>query len=141
MTKAELTTAILGNIRSPWDSCTDAEIATIDPLSIEDATKYLAELRQNEDAADLEPDERLPKEVTPDLFMEVFNCEIRRCRHSIETAKEKNVENMVKITFLMIEEGVTYDVTVPEEMVVRIIWMNVGPGIVLTDIEQKGVTA
>ena len=48
---------------------------------------------------------------------------------------------MVNLTFLLIEEGRTYDVCVPAEEVVQTIWLHLGPGIVLTGIAQKGVTA
>lgn len=48
---------------------------------------------------------------------------------------------MVKLTFLLVEEGITYDVTCSPDEVVATIWVNLaGPGVVMTDIEQKGVT-
>ena len=49
---------------------------------------------------------------------------------------------MVKLTFLLVEEGRTFEVTCSPDEVVATIWVNlIGPGVVLTDIEQKGVTA
>ena len=47
---------------------------------------------------------------------------------------------MVKLTFLIVEAGHTYDVTCSTEELVQIIWMNLQSGIVLIHIEQKGVT-
>ena len=41
----------------------------------------LKDLRDNEDAADLEPEERLPEDVTPELVMLAYNCLIRARKH------------------------------------------------------------
>lgn len=83
MTKAELTTAILERLHDPYDTIPDADIATLDFLTLDQAKEYLADLRRDEDAAELDQDERLPQEVTPELYMEVWNCDIRRCRYSV----------------------------------------------------------
>lgn len=83
MTKAELATALLDYLRDPYDSQCDADVATNDFINLDQAAEYLADLRRDEDAAELEPDERVPQEVTPELYMEVWNCEIRRCRHDL----------------------------------------------------------
>lgn len=82
MTKAELTAKILDAITDPWNDC-DADIATCDYINLTEATSYLADIRRDEDSADLEPDERLPEEVTPSMLMEVFNCDIKRARHEM----------------------------------------------------------
>ena len=87
MTKSELTSALLDRLRDPWDSVCDEDIATLDFISIDQATEYLAELRKEEDDDELEQDERLPQEVTPALYMEVFNCEICRCRHDVRVER------------------------------------------------------
>ena len=47
---------------------------------------------------------------------------------------------MITLTFLLVEEGRTYDVSVPQEELVATIWQNLQEGIVLTDIAQEGVT-
>ena len=78
MTKAELTTAILERLHDPYDTMPDADIATLDFLTLDQAKEYLADLRRDEVAAELDQDERLPQEVTPELYMEVWNCDIRR---------------------------------------------------------------
>lgn len=83
MTKSELVTALLDHLRDPYDTQCDADIATLDFIDLDQAAGYLADLRRDEDAAELEPDERVPQEVTPELYMEVWNCEIRRCRHDL----------------------------------------------------------
>ena len=83
MTKAELTTAILERLHDPYDTVPDADTATLDFLTLDQAKEYLADLRRDEDAAELDQDERLPQEVTPELYMEVWNCDIRRCRYSV----------------------------------------------------------
>ena len=58
-----------------------ADIATCKKIDIDHARMYLSELRANEDAAELTPDERVPAEVTPKLYMEAFNCYVEKCRH------------------------------------------------------------
>ena len=83
MTKSDLTIALLERLRDPFDTQCDADIATLDFLNVDEAAGYLADLRRDEDAAELDQDERLPQEVTPELYMEVWNCEIRRCRHDL----------------------------------------------------------
>jgi len=90
MTKIELTSALLDYLRDPYDSVCDEDIAALDFLTLDEARGYLADLRRDEDAADLEPDERLPQEVTPELYMEVFNCEISRCRHNLKVEQLAN---------------------------------------------------
>jgi len=142
MTKTELTTAILERLHDPYDSVPDEDIADLGFLTLDQAKEYLADLRRDEDAADLEPDERLPQEVTPELYMEVWNCDIRRCRHAVQQEEPtKPAEPAVVITFLMVAEGRAYDVTCAPEEVVPTIWLNLTPGTVLTHIKQDGVTA
>ena len=51
-------------------------------ITLEEATTYLSERRAME-IKDLEPSERLPEEVTPRLYMEAFNCYIRKCKYDI----------------------------------------------------------
>ena len=51
-------------------------------ITLEEATTYLSERRAME-IKDLEPSERLPEEVTPRLYMEAFNCYIRKCKYDV----------------------------------------------------------
>ena len=145
MTKLELTAAILERLHDPDDSVPDEDIATLDFLTLDQAEEYLADLRRDENAADLEPDERLPQEVTPELYMEVWNCDIRRARHAVQEAepvKPAEHDNDVTLTFLMIKDGIAFNVTCKPEEVVPTIWVNlIAPGVVLTNVKQKGVTA
>ena len=55
-------------------------------ITIDEARTYLAERRDME-KADLEPDEWLPEEVTPELYMEACNCYTRRCRHEVQVKR------------------------------------------------------
>lgn len=76
MTKAELIERIVDALIDPWtDDPNDYLNAT--PIDIEYAKVMLKDLRDNEDDADLEQDERLPEEVTPELVMIAYNCLIR----------------------------------------------------------------
>ena len=52
------------------------------PITLAEAKSYLNELRANE-KTDLEPEEWLPAEITPALYMEAFNCYLRRCRYEV----------------------------------------------------------
>lgn len=80
MTKAEIIERIVDSF---WDfSSEDPEnYLDMDPITLDEATMYLEEARGNERAADLEPDECLPAETTPELYMEAENCYIRMMRH------------------------------------------------------------
>ena len=80
MTKIELTEKILDAITDPWNEC-PLDYEDLTPLNLEEATGYLAELRRDEDLANLDADERVPDEVTPELYMEVFNCHLRAMKH------------------------------------------------------------
>lgn len=80
MNKIELTERIMDAIIDPW-TMDVSDMYESDLLTIEQATGYLAELRRDEESAELEEDERLPKEVTPELYMEVYNCMVRSARH------------------------------------------------------------
>lgn len=76
MTKAELIERIVDALIDPWtDDPNDYLNATT--IDIEYAKVMLKDLRDNEDDADLEQDERLPEEVTPELVMIAYNCLIR----------------------------------------------------------------
>lgn len=76
MTKAELMTRIIDAMVDPWTDCPD-DYLTSTPIDIHEATDLLAQLREDEDSMDLEPDERVPQEATPALIMEAYNCLIR----------------------------------------------------------------
>lgn len=58
------------------------DTAYADELTLPEARTYLSELRANE-KSNLEPNEWLPAEVTPELYMEAFNCYLRRCRYDV----------------------------------------------------------
>lgn len=80
MTKAELIEKIVDAMIDPWtDNPEDYMDAT--PIDIEYAHVMLKDLRDNEDAAELEPEERLPEDVTPELVMLAYNCLIRARKH------------------------------------------------------------
>ena len=80
MNKAELIEKIIDAMIDPW---TDDPEEYIDatPVDLEYARVMLKDLRDNEDDAELEPEERLPEEVTPELVMLAFNCLIRARKH------------------------------------------------------------
>lgn len=51
-------------------------------ITLEEARMYLAERRAME-TSDLEPAEWLPREVTPELYMNAYNCYVRKCRYDV----------------------------------------------------------
>lgn len=83
------------------DSFTDmsgecpSDYADLDPITIEEATEYLADARADERSADLTPDECLPAETTPELYQIAMNCFIRYMQHEyrIERLAEFIEEN------------------------------------------------
>lgn len=80
MMKAELIEKIVDAMYDPWTDCPE-DYLDATPIDLEYAHVMLKDLRDNEDAADLEPDERLPEDVTPELVMLAFNCLIRARKH------------------------------------------------------------
>lgn len=75
MTKAELIERIIDRITDPWtESCEDYADAEL--IDLATAAELLAQCVK-EDEVDLEPEERLPAEVTPALMMEAYNCNVR----------------------------------------------------------------
>ena len=80
MNKAELYERIIDALIDPWtDNADDYLDATL--IDLEYAHVMLKDLRDNEDAADLEPDERLPEDTTPEQIMEAYNCLVRARKH------------------------------------------------------------
>lgn len=80
MNKAELIERIIDAITDPWNEC-PFDFEDLAPLNLEEATGYLADLRHDEDLSDLDPEDRLPAAVTPELYMEAFNCYLRKMKH------------------------------------------------------------
>ena len=80
MNKAELYERIVDALIDPWTDNADDYLAAT-PIDLEYAHVMLKDLRDNEDAADLEPDERLPEDTTPEQVMEAYNCLVRARKH------------------------------------------------------------
>ena len=81
MKKAELIERIIDEFTC-MGSESEEDTAYAKPMTLNEAKIYLDELREQQ-AIDLEPEERLPAEVTPELYMEAFNCYLRKCRHDV----------------------------------------------------------
>ena len=81
MNKAELIERIVDTFTG-MGSEDPIDTAFCSYLTLEEAKTYLNEYRAME-KADFEPDEWLPEEVTPELWMEANNCYIRKCRHDV----------------------------------------------------------
>ena len=75
MKKTELIESIINTF-----TCID--IRNANELSLTDASKILEEIRENEHCY-LDRNLWLPNEVTPELYMEAYNCYLRKCRHDI----------------------------------------------------------
>ena len=84
MTKAELIERIIDRITDPWtECCEDYEYAEL--IDINMAKEILAQC--NEEDLDLEPEDRLPAEVTPELMMMAFNCNVRKNKHELRVKR------------------------------------------------------
>ena len=80
MTKAELIERIVDALIDPWtDNPEDYLYAT--PIDRYGAVDFIAQIRDDEESCELEPEECLPKEATPELVMEAYNCLIRARKH------------------------------------------------------------
>ena len=86
MTKAELISRIVDAMVDPWTDNPEDYLDS-EPVDIEYAKVMLKDLRDNEDAADLEQDERLPDCVTPEIVMEAYNCLIRAKKFEARTQR------------------------------------------------------
>jgi len=81
MKKEELIERIIDTL-TYMGSESPEDTAACDDLTLEDARIYLAEYRGME-KEDMEPDEWLPEEVTPQLYMIANNCYIHKCRYDV----------------------------------------------------------
>lgn len=70
MTRSELKDYILNSVVGPYD-LNNMEIYT--PVSLYNATIWLADIANDQAAADLPEDERMPGDVAPSALMEVWN--------------------------------------------------------------------
>jgi len=83
MTKAELIEKIIDALTDPYTD-SDEDIATCDFIGLRMAKSMLSDIRYFEHMADIDPDDRLPDDVTPDLVMEAWNCRIRQARYTVK---------------------------------------------------------
>ena len=80
MNKDEIIARIVDSF---WDiSGEDPEdYLDMEPINLKHAEMYLAEQRADERSAELDPEDCLPAETTPELYMEAENCYIRSMKH------------------------------------------------------------
>ena len=82
MTKAELIERIMDSLIDPWADCPEDYIgATL--IDIHEAQDLIDQIRDDEDKMDLDPKDRLPAEVTPELMMIAYNCNVRKNKHEL----------------------------------------------------------
>lgn len=75
MTKAELITKTIDRITDPWDDCPEDYIY-LDPINLETAEEIICQCREED--VDFDQGDRLPEEVTPEIMMEAYNCNLRK---------------------------------------------------------------
>ena len=85
MNKSELVERIIDTFTA-MGSEDPVDTAYSDLLTPSEAKMYLDELRANEKQY-LEPEDRLPAEVTPELYMEAYNCYVRRCKYEVTLSR------------------------------------------------------
>ena len=84
MTKAELIERIIDRITDPWtESCEDYENAELIDLDV--AKDIIAQCREED--PDLDPEDRLPEECTPEMMMIAFNCNVRKNWHELRVQR------------------------------------------------------
>lgn len=86
MTKTELTTRIIDRITDPWTDSPE-DYADSDLITLLEAEELLRTCREEDRNNFLEPDEKMPEEVTPALFMEVYNCLVRANKYELRVKK------------------------------------------------------
>lgn len=79
MTKAELISRIVDAMVDPWTDDPEDYLDAQPIYDIEEAKDMLTDLHAYD--IDLEPEDILPDEVTPELVMEAYNCLIRARKH------------------------------------------------------------
>lgn len=98
MTKSELMTRIIDSFEEPFGQTCPFDFENLGEIDLKDADEYLKEARRGEDLADLDQDERLPAEVTPELYMEAMNCYIRSMKHECAVLRlSKYIEDNVLV--------------------------------------------
>ena len=87
MTKAELIERIVDALIDPWTDNAEDYLDAEPIFDTEQAKDMLYDIRELESSADLEDDERLPEDVTPELVMEAYNCLIRARKFEARTER------------------------------------------------------
>lgn len=77
MTKAELYERIVDRIVDPFEE----RETVFEPITLEEARVELQEIRIEDADAELEPEECIPAEVTPEILMDAWNCLVRKQQH------------------------------------------------------------
>lgn len=85
MTKAELIERTVDAMIDPWTDDPEDYLDAQPIFDTEEAQDMLNDLHAYDD--DLEPDEILPAEVTPEIVMEAYNCLIRARKFEARTAR------------------------------------------------------
>ena len=117
MTKAELITKTIDRITDPWNDCPEDYIH-VNPIDLAEAAFIIRECREED--VDFDQDDRLPAEVTPEIMMEAFNCNLRKNLYEYrmkqkETEEKQTMKTAIQIEFLEVDPGREYIVDVPEE--------------------------
>lgn len=86
MTKAELIERIIDAMVDPYTDCPEDYLYST-PINIYEATDLLCQIRHDEGAMELEPEDCLPLETTPALVMEAYNCLIRARKYEARTQR------------------------------------------------------
>lgn len=82
MTKAEIISHIIDRITDPWCECPE-DYRFAEPICLECAADLLKQYFTEDAECDLPPEDRMPKETTPALYMEAYNCYIRYQKHEL----------------------------------------------------------
>ena len=80
MTKAELIAHIIDHITDPWTECPE-DYKYADLIDVDTAADVLKQYREDEE--DFDPEDRMSDEVTPELMMEAYNCNVRYQKHKL----------------------------------------------------------
>lgn len=84
MTKAELISHIIDHITDPWTECPE-DYQYADLIDLDTAADVLKQCREDEEEFDVE--DRMSDEVTPELMMEAYNCNVRYQKHELRVRR------------------------------------------------------
>lgn len=121
MKRSELKERICNYMFDPWGARDEDE--ALEHISLQEAKNWLVDIRRDQTSIELEEDERIPDDLTPTLFRNIWNeiCDERKAARKAEEDDDDEEDTRVKKTvvefrMLIPETDEEVTLTVPESM-------------------------